>query len=403
MKRRIIIAARITAVSIILGIVLGIAGGLFYLCINGATVFRQSHSYVLFLLPVGAVLVDLLYKLFRNEDDGGTNQVLVSARSDTPVSIKMAPSIFISTVFSHFCGASVGREGAALQLGGSIGYSTGRLFRLTPKEKSLCTSIGMSACFSSLFGTPMSAAVFSIEIAIVGRLNLACLVPSVLAAYISRQVARMIGAPDLEMTLSQAFEDLTAEPVALIKVSVIAIAAGLAALLFCTLLEKGGQMASEKIKNKYLRAVLFGSIVLALSFIFPGQTYNGAGVDQISAFMRGDVVPYQFIIKMIFTVLSVIAGYKGGEIVPSFYIGAALGAFMGSLLGLSPSLASAVGMVSMFCGVTSCPVTAFAIGIEIFGSSSAPFFLLASAFSFFFSGRKGLYSSQKREMYFSKE
>ena len=106
---------------------------------------------------------------------------------------------------------------------------------------------------------------------------------------------------------------------------------------------------------------------------------------------------------MIFTVLSVIAGYKGGEIVPSFYIGAALGAFMGSLLGLSPSLASAVGMVSMFCGVTSCPVTAFAIGIEIFGSSSAPFFLLASAFSFFFSGRKGLYSSQKREMYFSKE
>ena len=399
MKRRIIIAARITAVSIILGIVLGIAGGLFYLCINGATVFRQSHSFVLFLLPVGAILVNLLYKLFKNEDDGGTNQVLISARSDTPVSIKMAPSIFISTVFSHFCGASVGREGAALQLGGSVGYNTGKLFRIPDREKSLCACIGMSACFSSLFGTPMAAAIFSIEIAIVGKLNLICFVPSVISAYIARFIARELGAPDMRLDLNGT---VAASPVNLLKATVIAIAAGLVAMLFCYLLAKGSKLTSDWLKNKYLRALVFGAIVLVLSFVFPGQTYNGAGVEQIPAFLDGKVFPPQFLIKMIFTLLSVYAGYKGGEIVPSFYIGAALGAFLGNLLGLSPAMACALGMVSLFCGVTNCPLTAFAIGIEIFGTGTAPFFLLASAFSFFCSGKRGLYSSQERAAYYIK-
>lgn len=397
--KKIIIMARITALSILIGIILGIAGGLFYLCIKGATAIRQAHSEFLFLLPVGAILIALLYRVLRNEDDGGTNRVLEAAHSDTPVSIKMAPAIFISTVFSHLCGASVGREGAALQLGGSVGYNTGKLFRIPGREKSLCACIGMSACFSSLFGTPMAAAIFSIEIAIVGKLNLICFVPSVISAYIARFIARELGAPDMRLDLNGT---VAASPVNLLKATVIAIAAGLVAMLFCYLLAKGSKLTSDWLKNKYLRALVFGAIVLVLSFVFPGQTYNGAGVEQIPAFLDGKVFPPQFLIKMLFTLLSVYAGYKGGEIVPSFYIGAALGAFLGNLLGLSPAMACALGMVSLFCGVTNCPLTAFAIGIEIFGTGTAPFFLLASAFSFFCSGKRGLYSSQERAAYYIK-
>ncbi|MQN01145.1 MAG: chloride channel protein [Lachnospiraceae bacterium] len=394
--KKIIEVTRIILISILIGVILGIAGALFYLCISGATAIRQAHPQFLILLPVGAVLVTLLYQLFKNEDDGGTNRVLESAYSNAPVSLKMAPSIFLSTVFSHLCGASVGREGAALQLGGSLGYNTARLFHLSDREKSFCTCIGMSACFSSLFGTPMAAAIFSIEIAVVGRLNVLCLVPSVIASYISRLIARSVGAPDMKMKMDKA---TTADPVTLLKVTVIAVSCGLVAMLFCRLLSDGVKLTSLKLKNKYLRALILGSAVFALSLIFPGQTYNGAGVDQIAGFMKGDVLPWQFALKMLFTLISVYAGYKGGEIVPAFYIGASLGAFLGHLLGLPPALACSVGMVSLFCGVTNCPLTAFAIGIEIFGTGTAPFFLLASAFSFFFSGKAGLYSSQKRQVY----
>lgn len=397
--KKIIIVARITVLSIVIGIVLGFAGGIFYQCIKKATGMRQAHPAFLCLLPAGALIIALLYKALNNENDGGTNRVLEAARSETPVSIKMAPAIFVSTVFSHLCGASVGREGAALQLGGSLGYNIARLFRIPDRERSLCTCIGMSACFSSLFGTPMAAAIFSIEISIVGKLNLVCFVPSVISAYIARFTARSLGAPDMRLDLAGT---LAASPLNLIKTAIIAVAGGLVAMLFCVLLSRGGRKVSDRVRNRYVLAVIFGSVVLVLSFVFTGQTYNGAGVEQMSDFMDGKVYPLQFLIKMLFTLLSVYAGYKGGEIVPSFYIGASLGAILGHVLGLSPAMSCAAGMVSLFCGVTKCPLTAFAIGIEIFGSETAPFFLLASAFSFFCSGRIGLYSSQKRELYYSR-
>lgn len=389
MKHQILYIFKISIITILLGIILGLAGGAFYLCIKGATGVRQAHTAVLFLLPLGAALITLFYKYFEKESDGGTNRVIEAAYSDSPVSIKMAPAIFISTVFSHFCGASVGREGAALQLGGSVGYNIGRAFRLSDEEKRMCVVLGMSACFSALFGTPMAAAVFALEIAIVGRMDLRWLLPSILASYVARFTARAIGAPDMKMKLARSASFTGLNIFAMI---VIAAACGIVAWLFVTLLHR----CKPGIRNPYVNAVVLGAIVLGLSFIFRGQTYNGAGVELIPQFMEGQAAPWQFAVKMLFTLLSVWAGYRGGEIVPSFYIGAALGAALGNLVGLDPALSCAIGMVSLFCGVTNCPIAAFIIGIEIFGATAAPFFLVAAAVAFACSGKAGLYTTQKR-------
>ena len=389
MKSKITGIIRILIIAIILGLILGLAGGAFYLCIRGATGLRRAYPAFLLLLPVGALLITLFYRYLEKESDGGTNRVLEATYSDTPVSIRMAPAIFVSTVFSHLCGASVGREGAALQLGGSVGYNIGRAFRLSDEEKRMCVVLGMSACFSALFGTPMAAAVFALEIAIVGRLSLRWLLPSILASYVARFTARAIGAPDMKMKLARSASFTGLNIFAMI---VIAAACGIVAWLFVTLLHR----CKPGIRNPHVNAVVLGAIVLGLSFIFRGQTYNGAGVELIPQFMEGQAAPWQFAVKMLFTLLSVWAGYRGGEIVPSFYIGAALGTALGNLVGLDPALSCAIGMVSLFCGVTNCPIAAFIIGIEIFGAGAAPFFLVASALAFACSGRASLYTSQKR-------
>lgn len=389
MKTNFIRIIKILIIAIILGILLGLAGGAFYLCIRGATGFRQTHPAILFMLPVGALLITLFYNFFEKESDGGTNRVIEATYSDKPVSIKMAPAIFASTVFSHFCGASVGREGAALQLGGSVGYNVGKAFRISDEERKMCVVLGMSACFSALFGTPMAAAIFALEIAIVGKMNLKLLVPSLVASYVARFTAKAVGAPDLKMSLTHSTSFVG---INIFKMMVIAAACGVAAWLFVTLLHK----CKPHIKNPYANAVILGAIVLGLSLLFRGQTYNGAGVELIPQFMEGKVAPWQFAVKMLFTLLSVWAGYRGGEIVPSFYIGAALGSTLGNLIGLDPALACAIGMVSLFCGVTNCPIAAFIIGVEIFGAGSVPFFLVAAAVAFACSGKACLYTTPKR-------
>lgn len=392
MQKKIIKAIRLIALSLSIGVILGLAGGAFYLCIKKATDIRRAHPAFLLLLPIGAVLINFFYNWFEKEADGGTNRVIEAVYSTKPVSIKMTASIFVTTVFSHLCGASVGREGAALQLGGSVGYNLARALRLSDDEKNMCVVMGMGACFSALFGTPMAAAVFALEIAVVGRTNPRWLFSVLLSSYTARFTAAWIGAPNLSMELAA---EIPFSGIRIVYVSVIAAVCGLISLAFVTLIRKGMKRSAEIISDPYLRGFFCGVALLMLSLLFRGQEYNGAGVEMIPVFMKGGAMPYQFILKIVFTLISVWAGYRGGEIVPALYIGAALGSVFSNLFGVYPELACGVGMVSLFCGVTNCPMAAFVIGIEIFGAGSAPYFLAASAVAFICSGRRGLYSAQR--------
>lgn len=381
-----------TVFSLLSGAALGLIGALFYRGIGWATTFRQSHYQVLFLLPAGAVVIRFLYHLLRDDKDGGTNLVLSAIHSGDRVPLRMSPLIIISTIFSHLVGASVGREGAALQLGGSIGDNIGRLLKFKERDRQVMVMVGMSGVFSALFGTPIAAAVFSMEVVSVGIMHYAALMPCVLSAFTARAVARYFGAPDARFAIGEipAFSLEGAW-----KIALLGVFCGLIAALFCVCLHRGSAFFKGFIKNGYIRALVFGTIVLGLTFLVGDQTYNGAGVDYINACISGDDRPAGFLMKILFTVLSIIAGYKGGEIVPSFFIGASFGCTFGKLFAFSPALCAAVGMGTVFCGVTNCPLSSFLICCELFGFDGALYFMPAIAFSYLFSGYSGLYSSQR--------
>lgn len=379
--------------SILSGLIIGTIGSAFYYCIKLVTSIRQETPWMLFFLPLGGLLIVGLYQLFKDENDTGTNLVLSAIHSNEEIPLKMAPLIFLSTLITHLFGGSAGREGAALQIGGSIGGSLGRLFRFNEKDKHIMIMCGMSAAFTALFGTPMAAAVFSIEVVSVGIMHYSALVPCVISALVSQAVASYFGitADAFPLEHLPAFSLKHA-----ILIALLAILSALVSILFCIILHQSDFLYKKFFKNRYLRVFAGGILVILMTLLVGNQDYNGSGIAVIERCMKGDFIPgYAFLLKMIFTALTLGAGYKGGEIVPSFFIGGTFGYLFASLSGFSPPLCIAVGMTSVFCGVTNCPITSLLISFELFGYEGMPFFLLAVALSYMLSGYYGLYLSQK--------
>ena len=379
--------------SIISGLVIGAAGTLFSLLMTFVTNLRLSHPWLLYLLPIGGLIIVGCYHLLHNHDDTGTNLVISAIHSGDHLPFRMAPLIFVSTLITHLCGGSAGREGAALQLGGSVGNGIGHLFRLDEKDKQVMTMCGMSAAFSALFGTPMAAAIFPIEVISVGIMHYSVLVPCVIASLVAHAIAAMAGIAPETFVIAQIPDFTVASSV---KISVLAILCALVSILFCLILRSAEHLYKRFIKNPFLRIFVGGCIVIELTLLVGSQTYNGAGMDFIARCMEEATVrPEAFVLKMIFTAATLCAGFKGGEIVPSFFTGAAFGCLFGNLLGFSPTLCTAAGMISLFCGITNCPITSLLISFELFGYAGVPYFLLSVAFSYMFSGYSGLYHSQR--------
>jgi H+/Cl- antiporter ClcA len=252
---------------------------------------------------------------------------------------------------------------------------------------------GMSAAFSALFGTPLAAAIFSMEVVSVGIMYYAALVPCVISSLIAYAIAQSFGV-GTETFVIHAMPKFTVSSAVL--VSVLAILCALVSMLFCIILHQSEHLYRRFLKNPYLRAFVGGCFIILLTLLVGDQRYNGTGMDMIEGFFSsGTAAPEAFLLKMIFTALTLGAGYKGGEIVPSFFTGAAFGCLFGSLTGFCPNLCTAVGMTAVFCGVTNCPITSLLISFELFGFEGMPYFLLAIAFSYMLSGYYGLYSSQK--------
>lgn len=379
--------------SILSGAVIGSVGTLFYFGMSVVTLIRTKNPWIIWLLPIGGLLIVGAYRMLHDEKDSGTNLVLSAIHSDEKLPLRMAPLIFFSTLITHLFGGSAGREGAALQLGGSIGSGLGRLFHFDEKDKHIMIMCGMSAAFSAVFGTPMAAAIFSMEVVSVGIMHYSALVPCVIASFVAHGIALSFGVAGEHFSIGKipAFTVKHA-----LYISVLAILCALVSVLFCILLHQTEQLYRRLFKNAYLRIFAGGCIVLLLTLLVGDQTYNGAGMPIIDACMKNGTVAWQsFLLKMLFTAATLGAGYKGGEIVPTFFIGASFGCLLGNLMGFSPVLCTAVGMSAVFCGVTNCPITSLLISFELFGYEGMPYFLLAIAFSYMLSGYYGLYHSQK--------
>ena len=378
--------------AIMVGILVGLCGTAFYFALSLVTVLRTQNTWLIFLLPLGGVGIVAMYRILHNEKDTGTNLVISAIHSDDELPLRMAPLIFVSTLITHLFGGSAGREGAALQMGGSIGNALGKLFRFDDKDKHVMIMCGMSAAFSALFGTPMAAAILPMEMVSVGVMYYIALVPCVISSLVAHGIAYSFGVSN-ELFLIHyipKFGIVTA-----VEISILAILCALVSILFCVLLHKSEDLYKRFFANPYIRVIAGGCIIIVLTLLVGNQDYNGTGINIIAHCINGTVRPEAFLLKMIFTALTLGAGYKGGEIVPSFFTGAAFGCLFGNLLGFSPTLCTAVGMTAVFCGVTNCPITSLLISFELFGYDGMPYFLLATALSYMLSGYFGLYRSQK--------
>ena len=378
--------------AIIVGAIVGLCGTAFYFALSLVTVLRTQNTWLIFLLPIGGLGIVAMYRFLHNEKDTGTNLVISAIHSDDELPLRMAPLIFVSTLITHLFGGSAGREGAALQMGGSIGNALGKLFHFDDKDKHVMIMCGMSAAFSALFGTPMAAAILPMEMVSVGVMYYIALVPCVISSLVAHGIAYSFGVSN-EMFIIRSipkFGIMTS-----IEISVLAILCALVSILFCVLLHKSEDLYKRFFTNPYIRVIAGGCIIIVLTLLVGNQDYNGTGINIIEHCINGTVRPEAFLLKMIFTALTLGAGYKGGEIVPSFFTGAAFGCLFGNLLGFSPTLCTAVGMTAVFCGVTNCPITSLLISFELFGYDGMPYFLLATALSYMLSGYFGLYRSQK--------
>ena len=373
------------------GLVCGGVGTAFHLSVEAVTELRGEHGWILWLLPLAGLVIVALYKGTRCEGMG-TNNVIRAVQSGEAVSPLLVPAIFLGTVLTHLCGGSAGREGAALQMGGSIGYNVGRLFRLSDHDRRTATVCGMAAFFSALFGTPLAATLFAMMVEDVGLTFSVAFVPGFLAALVAYGVSLACGISPTRFALADA-PALTAD--AVLKVMVLGAACAVVSRLFCGLLHFTEHELPKRLPNPWVRAAVGGMAVVALSYLMGVGRYNGAGMGVIAAAVeQGEALPWDFLCKALLTAVTLASGFKGGEVVPSFYIGATFGCAVGPLLGLPAGFSAAVGLVAVFCGATNTLIPSILMAYELFQGEGLELVALGCGVCYMLSGYHGLYSSQ---------
>lgn len=391
-SKRLLSFIRWVIISGIIGLALGLVGTAFYHGLHYVTDFRNANPMIILGLPFGGLFIIFLYHIAKRDDDHGTNSVIAAVRSEEKLRFRSAPLIFVSSIITHLFGGSAGREGAALQMGGSIGNGIGKLFKLNEKDMHVAVMCGMSACFAALFGTPIAATFFAMEVVSVGIMYYAALVPCVFSSLIAIEIAKYFGIKS-ESFIIASVPDFTAASVS--KIVLVSILCAALSIIFCITMHAASKYTKKWIPNPYLRIFLFGILIVVIQLLTRTTDYMGAGMDVIERTMHGEVNGEAVLLKLVLTAITLGVGFKGGEIVPSFFVGATFGCLLGHLLGVSPSMCAAVGMIAVFCGVTNSPVTSVLLGFELFGMAGINFILIGVAVSYMLSGYYSLYNSQK--------
>ena len=377
--------------SVITGILCGALGSAFHLGVDAVTAWRTNHAGFLWLLPAAGLAIVGIYSFFSVEGQS-TDSIISEVQSGKGLNLKLIPAIFLSTLLTHLCGGSAGREGAALQMGGTLGFHIGRALHLDDRDLRTATLAGMAAFFSALFGTPLAAAVFAMAVISVGLLYHAALIPCLIASLTAFGVSGLFHVPPTRFAVTA---PLLALPMLLRVAGLAALCAQLSAF-FCIFLHRSEHFMEKHLPNPFLRMAVGGVLLLGLSLLFPSGDYNGTGSAVIvRAVEGGQAVPAAFLLKILFTSLTLASGYKGGEVVPCFFIGATFGCVVGPLLGIPAGFAAAVGLISVFCGAVNCPIASIFLAVELFGAEGLLFYALACAISYALSGYTGLYSSQR--------
>ena len=380
------------AIAVATGTCGGIVGSFFHKSVEYVTEIRIANEWIIFALPFGGLIIVYLYKLFKLDSNIGTNLIIDSIRTDGKVPIAMAPLIFVSTVITHLFGGSAGREGAALQLGGSIGSQIGNMLKLDEKDMHAITLCGMSGVFAALFGTPLTATFFAMEVISVGIIYYSSFIPCIVSSIVAYKISLLFGLEPVYFNL-KIIPAISASSV--IKVTVLGALCAIVSIVFCESLHKTSRFVKKYIKNEYLRIALGGLVIVILTVMPRNTDYNGTGMNIISKAINGEAKYEAFFLKIIFTAITISVGYKGGEIVPTFFIGSTFGCVAAKFLGIDPGFGAAIGLIALFCGVVNTLISSIILSIELFGADGVILFSIACGVSYMLSGYYSLYSSQK--------
>lgn len=377
--------------SLIMGVLGGVLGAGFHHALHFVTRVRGEHTWLILLLPGAGLLSVAIYRVFGLRNNRGTNDIIDAVLEGHPVRPMVAPVIFLATSITHLFGGSAGREGAALQLGGSVASWLGRTLKLRAEEQKVLVMSGMAAVFAGLFGTPLTATLFCMEFESVGTIFSPALLPCYLSAFTASSISSRLGVHGEVFLLDEAVE-FTAT--ANMQVLALALMVGVLGIAMCWVFHKAEHLAAHYLPNPWVRIAVGGAAVAAMTLLVGDQRYNGAGMEMALGAVAGNADWYDFLLKMLFTAVTLSVGFKGGEIVPTFCIGATFGCVIGGLLGLDPGIGGALGLIGLFCCATNSPITSIILSIEMFGSTNVYLFSFVCVITFVISGNWGLYSSQ---------
>lgn len=372
----------------------GLVSFLFLRSLNLAIAFRQDHPWMILFLPFAGATVAWFYHSYGKDIEAGNNLILDEIHEPKKhIPFKMVPMIFVSSAISHLFGASVGREGTAVQMGAGISDFLSKIFHKDVHgQRKYFLMMGISAGFASIFGAPVAGAIFGMEVLAVSFIHIEALVPCLIAALSGYFMAYSLG---LHQVAIASFEIPPLFLSGIISALVAGVFFGLAARLFSWSMHYIKTIFSEKISNPILRPFIGGTIVLVCFYIFGSDRYLSLGEEVIHSSFSQHIYPWDFLGKIWMTGISVGSGFKGGEVMPLFYVGATLGNTLSYILWLSYPVLAALGFVSVFSGAANTPITGIILAMEFFGSEIGVYAALAVTTSYLFSGSRGIYSSQR--------
>lgn len=384
------------SITLLIGMIVGTLSAFFLKSLDIVTKIRLDNSWLLFILPISGGVFAFLYKKYGGNAIRGNNLVIDQANGEQEnIPIRLIPLTLFGTITTHLFGGSVGREGTAVQMGGTVANAVGRLFQLDKIEREIVIICGISAGFSSVFGTPLAGTIFGLEVLMIGRLRSDGLFPSFFAAFFANFVTESFGLTHTHYGMG-AIPDWSV--MIFLKIMIAGICFGLVGWLFSRSIVLIKQVYANCIENVVLRNFIGGVIVVAAVFIFQTQRYLGLSLPLLKDAFNGDNHWFDFLGKLFFTALSLGAGYQGGEVTPLFEIGATLGSSLAGVLHLSIPFLAGLGFIGVFSGATNTPIACFIMGIELFGGEAALFFFMICLISYMCSGNTGIYSAQKVEV-----